>query len=281
MHDIVTVDEALSRGRKMITIPGYIIMFGTIGLGLYLGSQKILPFWVMPISLFAGFGLAWLWWSFMITKWRLWAFENVRNVHELKKRAIQEKLIREDNSFFSKTEIRSESDKEKWYFLQSKFKQEDLFQDDLTIPDETIIYYSKGKNLFEMLLMLACLGAGIYLILIKESYVFGSILSVVGAFLSYREFKEATNRQPQIILNDKGIQTVSTEFYEWSEISDEDVISEGSGKHTYYYLTYQHPTGAERLQIDDYNTDQKKLTKLLILYRGRNSKKEKNRYNSF
>jgi hypothetical protein len=158
-----------------------------------------------------------------------------------------------------------------------KFKQEDLFQDNLTIPGETIIYYSKGKNLVEMLFMLACLGAGIYLFVTKDSYVFGSILSVVGAFLSYREFKEATNREPQIILNDKGIQTVSTEFYEWAEISDEDVISEGSGKHTHYYLVYQHPAGAEHLQIDDYNTDQKKLTKLLILYRGRNNQKGKNR----
>jgi hypothetical protein len=44
----------------------------------------------------------------MITKWRVWAFENVRNVHELKKRAIQEKLISADSSIFEKTEIRTE-----------------------------------------------------------------------------------------------------------------------------------------------------------------------------
>jgi hypothetical protein len=50
----------------------------------------------------------------MITKWRLWAFENVRNVHELKERAVQAKLIWPDHSIFEKMEIRSASDKERW-----------------------------------------------------------------------------------------------------------------------------------------------------------------------
>jgi uncharacterized coiled-coil protein SlyX len=110
----------------------------------------------------------------MITKWRVWAFENVRNVHELKKRAIQEKLISADSSIFEKTEIRTAKDKERLRLLAHKFEQDDLFQDDLTIANETTIYYSKGKNLIEMIGMLGCFGVGIYLLTKTDSYILGS-----------------------------------------------------------------------------------------------------------
>lgn len=277
MNDSVTVDEAISKGHRMVNYPAMVIMFTTIALAMYLGSQKILPAWIFPVGFVLGFGLAWLWWSIMITKWRLWAFDNVRNVHELKKRAVQEKLIWTDNSFFEKTEWRSAADRENLSLLQHKFNQADLFQDDITIPAETVIHYSKAKNFVEMAVMLACLGIGIYLLLKTDGYIIGTILSAVGAYFSFKEYRQATNTDPQIIINDKGIKTVSTDFYKWSEIEGEDVITEGSGKNTQHYLTYNHPQGSERLQIDDFDTDQRTLNKLLILYRGRNKKKTANR----
>lgn len=277
MNETVTVDEAISKGHKMVNYPVMVIMFGTIGLTLYLGTQKLIPTWGFPVGFVLAFIFAWLWWSIMITKWRLWAFDNVRNVHELKKRAIQEKLIWADNSIFEKTEIRNATDKEKLNSLTNKFKQEDHFQDDLTVDNETVIYYSKGKNLVEMVIMLGCLGVGIYLLLKTDSYFIGAILSIVGAYFGYKEYKEATNTEPQIIINDKGIKTISTDFYNWNDIENEEVISEGSGKHTHYYLTYEFPDGTEHLQIDDYDTDLRNLNKLLILYRGRSKKKTTNR----
>ncbi|MGV3559794.1 hypothetical protein [Larkinella arboricola] len=277
INDMVTVDEAISKGHKMVNYPVMGIMFGNIGLTLYLGTQKLIPTWGFPVGFVLAFVFAWLWWSFMITKWRLWAFDNVRNVHELKKRAIQEKLIWADNSIFEKTEIRTATDKEKLIYLENNFKQDDLFQDDLTVSNETVIYYSKGKNFVEMVVMLGCLGIGIYLLLKTDNYIIGSILSIVGGYFSYKKYKEATNIEPQIIINDKGIKTISTDFYSWKEIKNEEVVSEGSGKHTHYYLTYDYPDGAEHLQIDDYDTDIRNLNKLLILYRGRSNKKTTNR----
>lgn len=86
-----------------------------------------------------------------------------------------------------------------------------------------------------------------------------------------------TNKEPQIIINDKGIKTITTDFYNWKEIENEEVITEGIGKHTHYYLTYNYPNGEEHLQIDDYNTNKRKLNKLLILYRERSKTKTMNR----
>ena len=127
-----------------------------------------------------------------------------------------------------------------------------------------------------MAIMLACLGIGIYLLLKTEKYFIVSILSIVGVYFSYKEYKEATNTEPQIIINDKGIKTISTDFYSWNDIENEEVISEGTGKHTHYYLTYDYPDGAEHLKIDDYDTDLRSLNKLLILYRGRSKKRTTN-----
>lgn len=278
MNEIVTVDEAIKKGHKMVNYPVFAIMFGIIGLTLYLGSQNMIPEWGFPVGFILSFGLAWLYWSVMITKWRLWAFDNVRNVHELKKRAVQEKLIWADNSVFEKTEIRKSSDIEKWSSLQTKFSQADKFYDDLTIPNETVIYYAKGKNYFEMVIGVACFFGGLYFLMSTDSYIIGTVLLLFGAYMAYSEFKEATNTEPQIILNEKGIQTISTEFYKWSDIENEEAISEGSGKYIHYYLTYDNPDGQERLMIDDFETDQRTLNKLLILYRGRHKNRHQKTY---
>lgn len=276
MNETIAVEEAISKGQRMVNYPVIVIIIGTIGVTLYLGEQELIPNWGFPIGFVFAFTFAWIWWSFMITKWRIWAFDNVRNVHELKKRAIQEKLIWADNSIFEKTEIRTATDKEKLNSLTNKFKQEDLFQNDSTIANETIIYYSKSKNFVEMTVMLGCLGVGVFLLFKTDSYIIGSILAIIGAYFAYKEYKEATNTVPQIIISDKGIKTISTDFYSWNDIENEEVLSEGSGKHTHYFLTYDYPDGAEHLQIDDYDTDIRNLNKLLILYRGRSKKTNPN-----
>ena len=273
MNETVTVDEAISKGHRMVNYPIMVIMFGTIGITLYLGSQKYIPTWGILVGFALAFVFSWLWWSFMITKWRLWAFDNVKNVHELKKRAIQEKLIWANDNIFEKTEIRTVTDKEKLNSLSNKFNQEDVFLDDLTVASETVIYYSKSKNLFEMAIMLGCLGVGIYLLLKTDSYIIGSILSIVGVYFGYKDYKEVTNTEPQIIINDSGIKTISTDFYSWNDIENEEVISKGSGEYICYYLTYNYPDGVEHLLINDFDTDRRSLNKLLILYRGRSKKK--------
>lgn len=274
MYETVTVDEAIAKGQRMVNYPVVGIIVGTIGIACFLGTQAILPWWVFPLGFVLAFALGWLYWSVMITKWRLWAFENVRNVHELKKRAIQEKLIWPDGSFYEKTEIRGAQDNERWASLQHKFAQEDVFHDDPSIPKETSIYYAKGKNFVEMAIMLVMMGGGIFMLVRTDSYIIGSVMAVVGAFLGYREFREATNTTPQIIMNEQGIQTIDTPFYTWSEITDEEAISEGSGKNIRHYLVYNYPGGHEKLAIDNYETNLKALNKLLIVYRGRSQKQK-------
>jgi len=65
-------------------------------------------FSITMIELFCGcFVAAWLWWSVQVPKWRLWAYERVDDIPELKRRAIEAQLIWPDGSIFSRTEIKS------------------------------------------------------------------------------------------------------------------------------------------------------------------------------
>gem|GEM_PF-349155 len=295
MNETVTVEEAISRGHWMITYPLYIIMFGTLVIGGPLVFLNILTPSVFLICFALSFGLAVLWWKIMFNKWRIWAFDNVRNVHELKKRAIREKLFSAKSSIFE-TLLSSKVDKEKWSLLQDKFKQQDLFQDDLTIPSETIIYEGKINYLLPFMFGFFMLGLGLFVFAISVAIttfnldVFfvifvGLIFIIIGAlggYSSIKSTKEASNKVPLFILNDKGIITTSTDFYEWSQIQNEEIIGEeqGSGKNakTYLYLTYDHPKGAERLWIkNNYVKDIEKLNKLLVIYRGRYNNKTTNR----
>ena len=127
-----------------------------------------------------------------------------------------------------------------------------------------------------MAMMLVPLGVGIHLVISSDKYILGIVVAAIGAFVSFRSYKVASDKQPQIIISNKGIETISTGFYSWDEIMNEEVSSEGSGSDTRYYLKYDHLHGSESLLIDEYGTDQRKLTSLLILYRGRFEKSKRN-----
>ena len=269
MFESVSVDRAISKGHRMITYPVWFIVFGGFAIGLYFSILKVLPFWVAPLSLFISFLPAWLYWSFFITKWRLWAFENVRNVHELKKRAIREKLIWGDDSFFEKTEIRSLDQKERWEKLLYKFDFEDLFTDDPTVPKETIIYFSKFNVYSEIVIGFVVFFVGCANFLSKDNLIWGLILVTISSYFLFKSFKKAKNKNPQIILNREGLETSTAGYYDWSEIRYEEVIYEGGGKNRKQVLVYSCPSGSIELYIDDLNTDFKSLNNLLIIYRGR------------
>jgi len=276
MFETVTVDEALNKAQRNINLPAILFFFIPIGVSIFFTVQYKVSPWVIAAGVVAGILLAWLYWGVMITRWRLWAFENVRNVHELKKRAIKEKLIWPDGSIWQKTEIRSAADKEKWSALQWKFKQDDIFNDDLTVGAETLIYYSKGKAYGEMAFGVAMLGGGIYFYLDNGTKIWlPIILVVVGVFLLVSGYKHLNNPNPQISLSNEGMATADTEFYSWADIDNEDTVVVSRGKSSTTYLRYNSPKGEVEIDIDELAIAKRKLDALLRLYRGRYEQKMK------
>lgn len=112
---------------------------------------------------------------------------------------------------------------------------------------------------------------GVYAIVQRDNYITGTILCLGGVYLSYVHYKNVTNRLPQIVLNNEGIKTINTKFYNWEDVFDENVDNSGNND---YYLVYGHLDGIEILSIDHYDIGHKELLKLLRVYKGRSLTKK-------
>ena len=274
MNDMVTVNDAIKRGKYLLTYPTLAIVLICIFAPLVLSMNGFCPPWFMIFGLIFSVVPSWIWWSFMVVKWKVWAFSNVRNVHELKRKAIKENLIWPDESSFAKTEVWNQTEKEKWSEIQIKFNKDDVFEDDFNVPNESIIYYSRSKNLMELIIMAALVVGGFYF-LYEESYIMAAVLIGVGTWGVFKEYKEYSNTNPQITINDKGIETAFCEFVPWNHIRNEQVEREGSGKHIKFKLTYEAYDELQEVYIDEYDTNEASLEHLLQVYRVRFQKRNR------
>lgn len=275
MREQISVDKAIKRGHLIVNVPVFIAIIGCPALALYLLEKNLIQGWGVGISFLIGFVLAWLIWSLMITKWRVWAFENVRNVHELKKRAIDEKLIWPDGNIFEKTEIRNSADKRKLKNLEKKFEKEDEYREDFSLPPKKNIHFSKTYIYFELLVSFLIIGIGIYLLTQgeKKQLILGAMMAVIGIYSSIKQFRKAFNNKPQIIIDSKGIQTKNVEFKSWSNIEFEEVVQEGYGKSSKSYLIYFYDEEEfEKIEIDALNVSHMELENMLRTYRIRYNK---------
>ncbi len=278
MNKDISVNNAIKRGQLMVNLPVFIVLFGFPSLSWYLSYQNIIPEWGILVASGCGFLFSWLIWSYLITKWRIWAFENVRNVHELKKRAVEAKLIWSDNHIFEKTEIRTKNEKIKLKKIQEKFALEDVYKEDYSVPPITKIYYSKFDYSIQLIIAIVVIFLGSYInfngnIEIKN-LVLGTIIILIGVYSGFLGYKKASYKEPIITINDKGISSRNIGFKNWSEIKNEEVITEGSGKSEKTYLFYWYDNNEyEQIDIDELNISHRKLENLLRTYRIRFNKK--------
>lgn len=281
MIEAVSVEQALKRGRNMVIIPTFLIM-GLVVSGMILcffsPPNYIIAF--LPLLLVPGFLLAGVYRGVMVTRWRVWAFENVRNVHELKRRAIQAMLVpRNENKIFEKLEIWSAADKEKWKQLQTKFQRDDVFIDDYQVPQETVIRYSKLKKGFYLVFYLFSCCAGLFFLFVPRKerlgltailgYLWATGITGLMAYLFYVTIGEFKDTSPKLVISNLGIRIDSNLFYKWSEISDEKIVHRRAAKSTQTFLVYTTRNGVREILLDDFNIGWKKLENLLAFYRNR------------
>ncbi|RKR11206.1 hypothetical protein C8C83_2906 [Flavobacterium sp. 90] len=255
MEKTITVREALNKGRlKLVYLP-ILIITGFIGLGIILKENQLSGNWIFPLTLILGFVFGWIAWSYFVNKWKIWAFENVQNVHELKRKAIEEKLIWESGSWFEKTEFKSPEQKTKLKSLEKKFLTKDIYTDDNTVPIETKIYYSISTSIINTLIYVFSFGFIAY-------YVFENIWIIitvvgVGVLLTYNHFKKIIDRKPQLIINSLGIQLKDKKVIPWNKIRNDKVL--------YNYLVFNNT----EIEIEYLNIKNDELENLLHVYRVR------------
>jgi len=92
--------RAVVIGHLIVTIPVFLIIFGVLFVGL----------WIAPTVWFLFLGLgsltAWLWWSFVIPRWREWAIARGAPPDKLQRIAAVTLLVWPKGSLFERTEFR-------------------------------------------------------------------------------------------------------------------------------------------------------------------------------
>ncbi len=285
-----SVSSVIRRGHLMSTVPIMIIMFGSFGLGFYFGiNNKYIP--AIPIGIVAGIVLPWLYWSMITPRWKVWSLQNVDNVHEWQRRAIRERLIWPEDNFFNRTEIWSYRLRQDYNAAAKRLSQRERFDPsevDDSIPAETIIYFSKTKNLIQ--LSFTSFLTIIFFIIFFQEFKFISLF-FIGLFLynTIREYLKFRNREPQLILSEVGIIVAGDELYTWDRIRKEEVKSTGFSNSPVSLVfearvlenyeddelvleEYYYPVDIE---IDSFNKSVKELRNLLKTYRIRYETKQK------
>lgn len=288
----ISINEAIKRGRRILLLPRillaigafYWIFSGWIYLEMWInsppGSIKLLTIsgavWIV-----AFFPMIWLpfwFWSKRTTKWKLWAFDQVADVHELKRQAMRAALYADDGTFLNRLQIRSADEDERWAALQYKLRQKPLFTDDDRIPVETVIRISPYKTAFSVIACLipCVLGAGaIYLSFHVQkspwiSFVIGIALTVYGSVFIYQLIRDLIANKPQIIINNKGITTLTSGFHSWDTIRNESIRYGNSVKgNRRTFLHYDYWGGTTDFEIASLAISNRQLENLLVIYRGR------------
>ena len=276
---MVSVKQALNKGQLTINIPVFFIMFGVISLLFYLSAKKEIPFYFTPLSFVIGPFCGWIYWSFAIVKWKLWAFKNVRNRHELKEKAIRTQLIWPDSSIFNKTEIWTDYQKREWIKINKKFKDEDIVKDNLSIPFETIIEISKTIFWLNISGILSLIALSIYLYFEEKKVTLYIVLfSGYAIYLLFTTLKNK-NKKLYIKLNEKGIETSEIDFISWNNIKEISVKSEGFGKGMNFFLRFNYHINnefiEEKINLKKYSSNFEEVNDLIKIYRKRYKNNER------
>lgn len=224
--------------------------------------------------------------AYTLPRWMIWAFTNVRNVHELRRRAAYALLLpREQKHFLRKLEIWTVEQKRDWEQLQLRFDQEDDFIDDPTVPVETRVYFSVIKRVLVQPVYIVMILFGAFPLVIREAdplslkaiwqYLFGLVFAFAGIALTWINIRQMMNRNPQIIMNSSGLTVAGKPFHSWSVIRDLHIVPRGIGKQRKYYLEYFVPGDKIAVELDAFSMSRSKLDQYLHLYQSRGLQQSK------
>nr|WP_067060531.1 hypothetical protein [Mucilaginibacter sp. L294] len=134
------------------------------------------------------------------------------------------------------------------------------------IPQEVKIYYSKNFAIISICFLSVFVGIGVFW-LTTGQLILGGIVCLVGLCSIFLKTRSLLNNKPQIIINTIGVETSTTPFYKWAEISDERVSGKYTGRGARPMLEYTYPGGKELIKLEPLNIRPQDLDILLKYYR--------------
>lgn len=277
MRKGISVDKAIFIAKIILNIPIFVVFLCVVVFGCFLVNEKIIAPFFIPFFFIIGLLSSWIYWSFAITIWKIWAFTNVKNVHELNQKAIWNKLIHSENNWFNKTEIVTKKQKQTLKDLEKKFEIEDVITDDISILAETKIHFSKAEPIIYILLGIFLVIGCIYLTFVnpkkvenKYFYIFDEndifILGILIGILFIKIFFDRLKRiKPQFIFNIFGFKIENFDFMNWDDVSNEKVVLNNG-----QYFVFTHKNKYYKFPIHELEISINKFEKIVKVYRFRN-----------
>ncbi|HLY56150.1 MAG TPA: hypothetical protein VKS60_11370 [Stellaceae bacterium] len=128
MGEHVSIGRAILIGALWVTLPSALLLLaGFAAVYIWTNLTAVDPtvdivrdvvHGIITVAGYAAaFALGWLWWSFTVTKWRIWAIERTGDWPGLERAAIRAGIIWNDRRWFgrlfARTEIASAADRRK------------------------------------------------------------------------------------------------------------------------------------------------------------------------
>ncbi|MEZ4825096.1 MAG: hypothetical protein R3C61_02205 [Bacteroidia bacterium] len=268
------VYQHIKKGRFMLLImPASIILCGIIITILYGNIKADITGLEFAIIIGTGFlislGIGWLWWSFWVVKWKIWAYSDVQDIHLLYKRAVSGRLIWPQGHFYEKTELRLGKSGLKLTELEKRLDQprnREWIKDE-SLPDEIqIVSNRNGLYAGTIGILLAVIwGAWFQTLIIPVCIAVFSALGFVNYFTHRKKGKIFMRINAQMV-------EINGMEIPWDKIEDFGVIHEGYGKYQETFLvieTSDPECWFQKINIRRGNVSRWKLEYLLDVYNSR------------
>lgn len=271
----VTIDQALRKGKLLLVWVPLLSMIGLIATGIAFFKMEYIPYnIIIGLSLLiSAFVVPWLWWSYQVVKWKIWAFANVSDVRTLEKRAIAMQLIWPHGSWFEKTEFKSKEQKAVIDYLYHKMEINPSKKDmviDNSLPPELVIRFSKVAYYASVIFF--CLGV---FLLATENPIIGGLGIVMAIWIAYDHHRKVKKKDFVLKINNKGI-TLQETTIQWSSVKQYYINREGSGDSTNFFLVIETDDHDEIVPLADLASEPFTIERYLDVYRTRYERKQLN-----
>lgn len=228
MRRYLSTYKVLNRGELTVTLPFILFMLVMMSLGVFVALKTDSIFYVVSLMALS-FILPIFLYQHQKIKWKLWAFENVRDLSDLLTKETSSLLLSGNNPLEEKTILSYKKDKERIKEIAFERKQNKTFAleiEDTFLPAKTEIKYSIIYYLFFLLIGIS-IGYVFFLIPTNTGdAIFGKVVFGISALLFIQwSIRRLIDRDFILKLSHQGIELRKYGVLSWDKIENLQVFS--------------------------------------------------------
>ena len=228
---MVSVNNAIRKGLKVLYVSlgiwltiFFLGFFGTIIYSEVSDSELIMhPLLLIVLSFVLSFVMLFVVWGFLITRWKIWAYENVHDIIAFQQRAEEYYLLYRNKKTQNFFEIKTTKQRARLKELEKRFdeprpKEEVVLSEHL---QENLEVRTRLSSIIILSLSALCtLGVGVFILAATPNYLY-LLIGIALIFLAGWLFvKQILPKRIKFIIEKEGILFMPDENVNWSQIKE-------------------------------------------------------------